>query len=93
MKKVVRGMGLLITAMAITLTPLTASAHELSAQAIEESTFVNPDGLFGTKYIVNADVTVRSGPGYSYSSVGKLYKNDVVTIKSIGQNSNTMIVR
>lgn len=83
MKKVIKGVGALVASMAIIVMPLTAEAHELYPQATELEMAVELDGLFGTKYVVNADVSVRSGPGYNYSSVGKLYKNDVVTIKSI----------
>ena len=83
MKKVIKGMGVLVASMALITMPLTAEAHELNPLVPEQAMVVELDGLFGTKYVVNADVTVRSGPGYSYDSVGKLYKFDVVTIKSI----------
>lgn len=83
MKKLLKGMGVVAASLAIVMTPVTVEAQELSSQVTDKSVVATTDGLFGTKYVVNADVTVRSGPGYNYSSVGKLYKNDVVTIKSI----------
>ena len=83
MKRVLKGMVVIAASMGIIASPLTAEARELYPQEPKQAMVVEVDGLFGTKYVVNADVTVRSGPGYSYDSVGKLYKFDVVTIKSI----------
>lgn len=41
-------------------------------------------GLFTTKYRVSVNkATMRSGPGTNYSSLGTLYKNDVVWVRSI----------
>lgn len=41
-------------------------------------------GLFTTKYRVSVSkATMRSGPGTNYSSLGTLYKNDVVWVQSI----------
>ena len=40
--------------------------------------------FFETKYKVSVtSVIMRSGPGYSYSAEGTLYKNDIVYVKSI----------
>ena len=41
-------------------------------------------GIFTTKYRVSVSrVTMRSGPGTNYSSLGTLYKNDIVWVRSI----------
>lgn len=41
-------------------------------------------GFFTTKYKVSVNkATMRSGPGTRYSSLGILYKNDIVWVRSI----------
>lgn len=44
----------------------------------------NARGILTTKYRVSiTKVTMRSGPGTNYSSIGTLYKNDVVWVRTI----------
>ena len=44
----------------------------------------NARGILTTKYRVSVTkVTMRSGPGTNYSSIGTLYKNDVVWVRTI----------
>lgn len=59
------------------LTMLLGMSATVFAQ---EGSFSNSDiGILTLQYRVTADVlNVRSGPGLSYSKVGKLYEGDVV---------------
>lgn len=53
-------------------------------QNLEENELNAKSPLFTTKYVVNVKkATMRSGSGTSYSSMGTLYKNDVVWVRSI----------
>ena len=43
-------------------------------------------GILTTKYRVSVSkATMRSGPGTSYTSLGILYKNDIVWVRSINK--------
>lgn len=57
-------------------------ADSLSSSEISENG--NAKGILTTKYRVSVSkATMRSGPGANYSSLGTLYKNDVVWVRSI----------
>lgn len=63
------------------VTPL----EEIIVEPVEtEGSAIEPRWLFEKKYKVTGNnVNIRTGPGTGYASVGKLYKNDIVWVKSI----------
>ena len=62
-------------------TAIVESVETYNSASNEEVTI---DAIGYTKYICNGDnVNVRSGPGTSYSSIGKLSKGTVVRVRSI----------
>ena len=49
-----------------------------------EDAGIEPAWLFEKKYVVTGDnVNIRTGAGTNYPSVGKLYKGDIISVKSI----------
>lgn len=82
---------LLIFTMQSTVYAADASAMEFitvykeyQIQESEEDSSLTKAPLFTTRYVVCVNkATMRSGPGNNYSSLGTLYKNDVVWVRSI----------
>ena len=78
-----------IIAMCLVMVPgMTTYAKdthsEEKAAIMEQSELPANAPLFTTKYYVSAKkTTIKSGPGTNYSSMGTLYKNDVLWVKSI----------
>ena len=84
-----------VCAMVMASSTILLSANVVSAEpsAIQNEGFVStldngeeiePMWLFERKYEVTGnDVNIRTGPGTSYKSVGMLYKQDVISVKSI----------
>lgn len=63
-----------------TRTPVKTENGLLERRGAEEQ----EKGIFTTKYRVSVNkATMRSGPGTSYPSLGTLYKNDIIGVRSI----------
>ena len=80
-------MSMILVSGVTTSTKVAAFEQKVSISAeqnSEENELNAKSPLFTTKYVVNVKkATMRSGPGTSYSSMGTLYKNDVVWVRSI----------
>ena len=89
MKKKIIANSVGILAMCLAMVPgMTIYAKdtrlEEKAAIMEQSALPANATLFTTKYYVSVKkTTIKSGPGTNYSSMGTLYKNDVLWVKSI----------
>ena len=86
-KEMKKKIAMLLLSLVFAVTPATnVLADEVENVAGIDSNMTETEITLSSlgKFIVNVDKTdVRSGPGNTYSSYGKLYRNDPVTVLSI----------
>lgn len=59
-------------------------AHTLQDISLNGDYDIDMNWLIPRKYEVTGDnVNIRTGPGTKYTSVGKLYKGDIISVKAI----------
>lgn len=65
-------------------TPITVTDSKIIDNQSSSEETVEPLWFFEKTYVVTGDnVNIRTGAGTNYTSVGKLYKGDIIKVKSI----------